>query len=102
MFKRGDEVHKLGDKEVGTITEIVDTTAIVKYPGGRKDKIQLGRLAKYEAEKRVTAAQFDEAVKALMYSVAEDVGDTDQLDGVLEIVGMVSRQLKMRLFEGND
>jgi hypothetical protein len=103
MFKVGDEVHNLRETRVGTITNIVDNIAIIEYPPhGTKEKMPLKYLVKNEAEKRVSVEQFDEAVKALMYSIAEDVGDTAQLDGVLEIVGGVCGRLKARLFEGND
>lgn len=76
---------------------------IVRFENGKKKKALESEITPAGGEDvKITATQFDEAVKAYMYSVAEDVGDTDQLDGALEIVGIVCRQLKTRLFERND
>lgn len=102
-LKVGDRVKWVFDeKHTGTITHIIEDTAIVKYDDGTKHKDPVTSLVKVDDVKMITAVQFDEAVKALMYEAAEDVGDTDQLDGVLEIIGTICRQLKTRLFEGND
>lgn len=102
-FRVGDEVQIAGQKEIATIEQIVDEVALVKYPDGKKMKTALAALLPPLTNEIVlTPDKYDEAVKALMFQVAEDVGDTDQLDSVLEIVGVVCRRLKTRLFEGND
>lgn len=106
-YKVDDRV-RLGDKfgvidNIGFSEKNEEYLYIVRFGNGKKEKVLESEIAPAISEDvRITKAQFDEAVKALMYSVAEDVGDTDQLDRVLEIVGMVSRQLKTRLFEGNE
>lgn len=102
MCNVGDRARLAFNKKVGTITEIISDVAILKYPDGTKTKAPISLLVVENDVISVTPAKYDEAVKALMYKVAEDVGDTDQLDNVLEIVGMVCGQLKARLFEGND
>lgn len=102
-FQIGDRVRIIGDRETGTIVNIIEEVALVKYANGSKKKISLvNLLPPLQGEITITREKFDEAVKALMYGVAENVGDTDRLDGVLEIVGMVCNDLKSRLFEGND
>lgn len=100
-FKTGDNVRILGEKRVGEITKIIDERAIVKYQNGEKIKAPLSYLSLSSEDEGITPEKFDEAVKAVMYDVAKNVGDTDQLDGVLEIVGAVSSQLKARLFNGD-
>lgn len=76
---------------------------IVRFGNGKKEKVLESEIAPAISEDvRITKTQFDEAVKALMYEAAEDVGDTDRLDGVLEIIGTICGQLKTRLFDRND
>lgn len=101
-FKVGDNVRVLGEKRVGEITRIIDETAIIKYSKGDKIKTLLSYLSLSSEDEGITPEKFDEAVKAVMYEVAEDIGDTDQLDGVLEIVGAVSARIKARLFDGGN
>ena len=103
MYKIGDRVRTIGDKKTGEITNLIDNTAIVKYRGGVKKKISIFDLIPYEDNSiALTPEKFDEAVKALMYGIAKDTGDSADLDGVLEIVAIVSSNLKDRLFNGND
>ena len=97
MFKPGDMVRVIGEKETGEIVAIIDGTALVQYKTGKR-KIALSALIA-QHETSVTAAQFDEAVKSLMYQIADDVGHTAQLDQVLEIAAVVCKRLKTRLFE---
>lgn len=103
-FKVGDMVRIIGKRETGTIENIIEDVAIVKYADGRKKKIGVVNLLPPLDDKSITITpeKFDEAVKALMYAAAEDVGDTDKLDGMLEIIGAVCSQLKARLFNGRD
>ena len=53
MYKIGDEVYRLGSTEVGTITEIVDKIAVVKFIG-RKEKIALDQLIRRNSTKQIT------------------------------------------------
>lgn len=104
-YRPGDRVRyngKVGEIDnMGYSEKHEENLYIVKYDNGKKEKALESALSAAE-EVRITVNQFDEAVKALMYSIAEDVGDTAQLDGVLEIVGGVCGRLKARLFDKND
>lgn len=105
-YRPGDRVRyngKVGEIDnMGYSERNEENLYIVKFENGRKEKALESALSAAEEAVRITPAKYDEAVKALMYSIAEDVGDTPQLDGVLEIVGGVCGWLKARLFEGND
>lgn len=103
-FKPGDRVRVIGETKVGEIVSLIEDVALVQYPKGNKRKITLVNLLPPLDDNsiRLTPETYDEAVKSIMYDIAADIGDTDQLDGVLEIVGAVSSQLKTRLFNKND
>ena len=103
-FKIGDRVRVIGKTKVAEIENIIDETALIRYPNGQKQKIGLCNLLPPLKEDyiQLTPEKFDEAVKSVMYDTAEKVGDTDQLDGVFEIVAAVSSQLKAKLFDGNN
>lgn len=99
-FQTGDRVRIIGKRETGKIVNIIDDIALVKYSDGTKKKIAISNLLPpLEEGITLTPAQYDEAVKALMYEAAEDAGDTDQLDGMLEVIGAICAQLKARIFQ---
>lgn len=106
-YKVDDRVRH-GDKfgvidNIGFSEKNKECLYIVRFGNGQKEKVLESEITPAISEDvRITKAQYDEAVKALMYSIAEDVGDTPQLDGVLEIVGGVCGRLKARLFDKND
>lgn len=99
MLKEHDRVRVTGDRRIGEIVNIIDQTIIVKYPGGDKRKVTGTEITRVtEDEIRITPSTFDEAVKAVMYETAEDAGETDQLDFMLELIAAVGSKLKARLF----
>jgi hypothetical protein len=102
VIKIHDRVTRQGDRRIGEVVNIIGDTVIIQYLTGGKIKTRIDQVVPArEDEITITPAKFDEVVKATMYAVAENVGDVDQLDQVLEIVGAVSSQLKERLFDGN-
>ncbi len=100
MYKIGDEVYRLGSTEVGTITEIVDKIAVVKFIG-RKEKIALDQLIRRNSTKHITIEEFDTAVVELMTELAqvETENDTKIGEGVAAVVGPVCAWFRSRLFE---
>ena len=106
-YKMDDRV--LYDGKVGEIDNIgysernEEYLYIVRFENGKKKKaLESEIIPAAEEVVKITASQFDEAVKALMYSVSESADDTDHLDGALNIIGIVCQRLKIRLFERND
>lgn len=76
---------------------------IVRFGNGQKEKVLESEIMPaVGTDVRISTGQFDEAVKTLMYEVADDIPDDEQLNGVLEIVVAVCGRLKARLFERND
>lgn len=105
MVNVRDRVRKKDDRNRVAIVDNVDCrpSIIIKYDNGEKEKVLESDLIEARDDSiRLTPERFDETVKALMYATAEDVGDTDKLDGVLEIIGAVCAQLKARLFDGRN
>lgn len=104
MFKIGDPVKQIGGDEIGEIVTIVGDIALVKFRKSKK-KIPLAELVSpLKGSICLTPETFDYAVKELMYEAAADYGkeDANDLDGILEVIGVISASLKRRLFETND
>ena len=102
MIKIHDRVLRDGDKRVAEVVNVIGDIVILQYLTGDKIKTTLDKVSLASEDSiTLTPSKFDAVVKATMYAVAENVGDVDQLDQVLEIVGAVSSQLKERLFDGN-
>lgn len=98
-FKIGDNVRLIGERRTGTITNIIEDTALVQYGDHKKVKTKLVYL--FPPLEEVTAEKFDEAVKGLMYEAAETYGEDDEkLDQMLEVIAAICFQLKARLFNG--
>lgn len=105
MIKTGDRVSKAAIPNV--FGKVVNTdcapTIIVEYSDGQREKVLASELIVVQDNAiRLTPEKYDETVKALMYATAKDVGDSEDLDQVLEIIGAVCSQLKARLFGEND
>ena len=101
MINVHDRVIRSGDKRVAEVVNVIDDIVILQYLTGQKVKTTLDKVSLApENTITITPSKFDDIVKATMYAVAENVGDVEQLDQVLEIVGAVSAELKERLFDG--
>lgn len=102
MFKVNDEVRVIGEMTTGIIENIIEDTALVRYPNGKK-KVNVNCLVPPLADNsiRVTPEKYDEAVKGIMYGAAEAAEDDEQLNAILEVIAAVCSQLKARLFNGD-
>lgn len=100
MFQIGDRVRVVGETVVGEVERIIGDVAIVRYKD-RKSKTHIENLVAAGENYYITPARYDEVVKGLMYQAAEDAGNSEDLDYILKIIGMVCGQLKARLFDGN-
>lgn len=104
MFKIGDKVRIIGERKTGIIVKMIDDIALVQYPNGQKKKIGVVNLLPPIEDNdsiEITPEKYDEYVKALMYEAAENAKNDEQLDGILEVIGVICARLKMRLFDGN-
>lgn len=102
MYNINDKVRIIGETKVGIIDCIIEETAIVRYPDGKK-KININCLVPPLADNSITLTpeKFDEAVKGVMYDAAEKATSDNQLDDILEVIAAVCSKLKSRVFDGN-
>ena len=102
MIKIHDRVTRAGDARVGEVINIIGDTVIIQYLTGEKIKTTLDRVVlANETEVTITPSKYDEIVKAVMFEVADGVGNRDDLDDILRVVGAVGVSIKTRLFDGN-
>lgn len=108
-YRIRDRVRVQGDKRIGTIVEDIGGKIIVKYPEGDKVKTIPAYLdlvteePEKEAREGVTPEEFDAVVKDLLDEIeffVDLIPEEKEIAGAL--VDNICKELRTRLFEGNE